>query len=66
MYDQKRSVREVKSFLWFECGQSALLERLKVGDADTYFIILPMHFMQSNWQYLPKIVAVLLPLQYGY
>ena len=44
------------SFLWFECGQSALLERFKVGDADTYFIILPVHFMQSNWQYLPKIV----------
>ena len=57
MYDQKRSVREVKSFLWFECGQSALLERLKVGDADTYLIILLMHFMQSNWQYLPKIVC---------
>ena len=66
MYDQKRSVREVNSFLWFEGGQSALLERLKVGDADTYLIILLMHFMQSNWQYLPKIVAVLLPLQYSY
>ena len=62
MYDQKRSVREVKSFLWFECGQSALLERLKVGDADTYFIILPMHFMQSNWQYLPFISTAIFKL----
>ena len=48
MYDQKRSVREVKSFLWFECGQSALLERLKVGDADIFLIILPMHLMQGK------------------
>ena len=30
------------------CGLCALLERLKVGDADVYFIILPMHLMQGK------------------
>ena len=30
------------------CGLCALLERLKVGDADVYFIILPMHLMQGR------------------
>ena len=30
------------------CGLCALLERLKVGDADIYLIILPMHLMQGR------------------
>ena len=30
------------------CGLCALLERLKVGDADIYLIILPMHLMQGK------------------
>ena len=30
------------------CGLCALLKRLKVGDADIYLIILPMHLMQGK------------------
>ena len=30
------------------CGLCALLERLKVGDADIYLIIIPMHRMQGK------------------
>ena len=37
------------------CGLCALLERSKVGDADIYLIILPMHLMQGTDSYTSNL-----------